>query len=255
MERLEVSGVAIDLWRKGSGRPVLFLHPGDGFDPEDAFLNALASSHDVIAPWHPGFGHSDMPDGWLGVDDLAYFYLDLMDHLDLSDVTLVGSSFGGWIAAEVAVRGSRRLGRLVLIDALGIKTGDRTTRDIADFHNTDLTELEAMKWADPTGRQPDLMSYDDDALTAVVRSREAFAHFGWRPYMHNPALLRWLHRIAAPSLVIWGAQDGIVTPEYGRAFADRIPDARFELVADAGHFPHIEQPEASLELVRGFIGG
>jgi len=255
MERIEVSGIGIDLWRKGSGRPVLFLHPGDGFDPEDAFLDALATTHDVIAPWHPGFGHSDMPDGWLGVDDLAFFYLDLMDQLDLTDVALIGSSFGGWIAAEVAVRGSNRIARLVLIDALGIKVGDRTTRDITDFHFTEPTELEARKWANPDGRQPELMSYDDDALTAVVRSREAFTHFGWKPYMHNPALARWLHRIATPTLVLWGAQDGIVTPDYGRAYAERIPGARFDAVENAGHFPHIEQPEASLELVRGFIDG
>ena len=255
MDRVEVSGVGIDLWRKGAGRPVLFLHPGDGLDPEDEFLNALASDHEVIAPWHPGFGHSDMPEGWVGVDDLAYFYLDLMDHLDLSDVALIGSSFGGWIAAEIAVRGSNRLNRLVLIDALGIKIGDRTTRDITDFHFTDRTELEKLKWANPEGRQPDLMSYDDAALTAVVRSREAFTHFGWRPYMHNPALARWLHRISTPSLVLWGAQDGIVTPDYGRAYAERIAGARFETIANAAHFPHIEQAAASLEIVRGFIDG
>lgn len=255
MDRVNVSGIGIDLWRKGAGRPVLYLHPGDGFDPDDRFLNALASTHDVIAPWHPGFGHSDMPEGWLGVDDLAYFYLDVMDQLDLSDVALIGSSFGGWIAAEIAVRGSGRLDRLVLIGALGIKIGDRTARDITDFHFTEPGELAARTWANPEGRQPDLMSYDDDALTAVVRSREAFTHFGWKPYMHNPALARWLHRIATPSLILWGAQDGIVTADYGRAYAERIPGARFETVENAGHFPHIEQAAASLEIVRGFIDG
>ena len=255
MDRLEIGGVGIDLWRQGAGRPVLFLHPGDGFAPDDPFLGALAKNYDVLAPWHPGFGNSDFPAGWATVDDLAYFYFDLLDQLGLEDVALVGASFGGWIAAEMAVRGHNRLSRLVLIDALGIKLSDRTTRDIADFHNTDAALLETLKWANPEGRQPDLMSYDDAALTAVVRSREAFAHYGWKPYMNNPVLTRWLHRIALPTLVLWGAEDGIVKPDYGQAYAARIPGARFEQVAKAGHYPHIEQAAASVELVRAFIDG
>ena len=253
MERQTIAGIEIDLWRQGTGPTVLFLHPGDGFDPDDAFLNALAMNHEVIAPWHPGFGHSEMPPGWATVDDLAWFYLDLLDDMALEAVTIVGASFGGWIGAELAVRGSARLDRMVLIDPLGIKIGDRTTRDIADFHNMDAARLETLKWANPDGRQPDLMGLDDDALTAVVRSREAFAHYGWRPYMHNPVLTRWLHRINLPTVLIWGAKDGIVAPSYGRAYADRIPGARFELIADAGHYPHIEQASACLEIVQRFI--
>lgn len=255
MDRLECAGVGIDIWRQGAGRPVLFLHPGDGFAPDDAFINPLSKRYDVLAPWHPGFGHSDMPQGWTSVDDLANFYLDLLDHLALENVVVIGASFGGWIAAEMAVRGSNRLDRMVLIDALGIKISDRTARDIADFHNTDPALLEALKWAHPESHKVDLMSLDDDALTAIVRSREAFAHFGWRPYMNNPVLARWLHRIRIPTLVLWGAKDGIVTSEYGRAYADRIPGARFEIIDDAGHFPHIEQAPACLEIVCGFIEG
>ena len=166
---------------------------------------------------------------------------------------MVGASFGGWIAAEMAVRGNRRLSRLVLIDALGIRLGDRMTRDIADFHNTDAALLDALEWADPNGRQPDLTQLDEAALTAVVRSREAFAHYGWQPYMHNPGLARWLHRIDVPTLVLWGAQDGIVNPDYGRAYADRIDGAVFKTIAAAGHYPQIEQAEPSAAAVRAFI--
>jgi len=100
-----------------------------------------------------------------------------------------------------------------------------------------------------------LTQLDDAALTAIVRSSEAFAHYGWRPYMHNPGLARWLHRIEIPTLVLWGAQDGIVTPDYGRAYADRIAGAVFQTVADAGHYPQIEQAGPSASAVRAFIAG
>jgi pimeloyl-ACP methyl ester carboxylesterase len=255
MQRLTIRGVEIDLWRQGSGRQVLYLHPGDGFADNDPFLAILKESHDVLAPWHPGFGHSDFPKGWDTVDDLAYFYLDLLDALDLTNATLIGASFGGWIAAEMAVRGSKRLGRLVLIDPLGIKLSDPTTRDIADFHNTDAGLLEKMTWANPEGRRRDLTKLDDHALAAIVRTREAFAHYGWRPYMHNPVLSRWLHRIDLPTLVLWGEQDGIVSPDYGRAYADRIPGARFKSIANAGHYPHIEQPDACAAQFSAFAKG
>jgi len=155
----------------------------------------------------------------------------------------------------MAVRGSSHVDRAVLIDPLGIRLSGPTTRDIADFHNTDAAILEALKWADPVGRQPDLMKLDDHALAGIVRTREAFAHYGWRPYMYNPGLARWLHRIAIPTLVLWGEQDGIVTPDYGRAYAERIPDARFKGVANAGHYPHLEQPQASADQLLAFIDG
>ncbi len=255
MKKIEIAGVGTEIWRRGKGRPVLFLHPGDGFSPDDPFLADLARDHEVLAPWHPGFGPTALPEGWNSIADLAYFHFDLLDALDLEDVVLIGASFGGWIAAEMAVCGSRRVSRLVLIDALGIRLGDRATRDIADFHNTDAALLESLQWADPDGRQPDLTLLDEDALTAVVRSREAFAHYGWRPYMHNPVLARWLHRIDIPTLVMWGAKDGIVTPDYGRAFAERIGGAAFETIADAGHYPQIEQAGPSADAVRAFIAG
>jgi len=255
MQRIDIGKVGIDLWREGKGRPLLFLHPGDGFTPGDPFLSLLRERFDVLAPWHPGFGHSDFPEGWDSVADLAYFYLDLLDQLKIENAVLVGASFGGWIAAEMALRGTRRVDSMVLIDPLGIRLSSPATRDIADFHNTDAGQLAKLTWADPAGRQPDLTKLDDHALTGIVRTREAFAHYGWRPYMYNPHLARWLHRIAVPTLVLWGEQDGIVAPAYGRAYAERIPGARFKSIANAGHYPHLEQPQAAADQVFAFAKG
>src|SRR5438067_11405129 len=103
-ERRKIKGLDIELIERGHGPPLLFLHPGIGIDPRAAFLDELAQRVRVIAPSHPGFGGSDQPPSFTTIDDLAYFYLDLLDELALDDVTLVGVSLGGWIAAEMVVK-------------------------------------------------------------------------------------------------------------------------------------------------------
>ncbi len=239
--KLSLSGIDLELTEQGSGRPLLFLHPGDGLHPERPWLSALAKSFRVIAPSHPGWGQSSLPD-WMGsVDDLAYLYLELADHLDLQDAVLVGSSFGGWIAAEMAVRNTSRFSRLVLADPLGIKVTDRETRDIADMHAMSRTDYMAAAWADPAKGEVDYTKLPETELAQIVRGREALALFGWKPYMHNPRLKPWLHRIAVPTLVVWGEQDRIVSKAYCEAWAKALPNAKLETIAKAGHYPHWEQ--------------
>ena len=185
---------------------------------------------------------------------MAYIYLDLLAALDLRDVTVIGFSMGGWLAAEIAIKSTARIARLILVDAVGIKIGDRLTRDIADIFATDPAELLRLVYHDP-GKAPDLAALSDEALEVVARNREASALYLWEPYAHNPKLTRRLHRIDVPVLVLWGESDGIVTPAYGRAFAARIPGARFELIAAAGHAPQTEQPDAFVAHVARFLGG
>jgi len=101
---------------------------------------------------------------------------------------------------------------------------------------------------------PDFNAWDDAALIRYARGRDALCLYGFQPYMYNPQLPRWLARIAVPTLVLWGASDRVVRPDYGRAYAGLIPGARFELIQEAGHHPEIEQPEAFADLVAGFLG-
>ncbi len=251
-ETMMVSGVSLEVEIRGAGRPLLFLHGGDGLAPERAWLDRLAAHYRVIAPAHPGFGGSALPDWMMGVDDLAYLYLDLADRLDLRDAVLVGACLGGWVAAEMAVRNTARFGRLVLVDPLGIKNGGVTDRDIADMHAIPRERFLALAWADPARGAVDYTALPDAALAAIVRGQQAFAHFGWRPYMHNPRLKRWLHRIDVPTLLLWGEQDRIVTPAYGEGFRAAIPGAVLRTIPDAGHFPHWEQPEAFVRHVTDF---
>jgi pimeloyl-ACP methyl ester carboxylesterase len=240
---ISVAGVSLELEERGEGPPLLFLHPGEGLEPKREWLGLLARRCRVIAPHHPGWGNSSLPDWLMTVDDLAYLYLDLARTLGLHDAILAGACFGGWIAAEMAVRDTRRFGKLVLADPLGIKVGGVTDRDIADMHAIPHDEYQRLAWADPARGERDTMRLPETELAGIARGREAFARFGWKPYMHNPHLRRWLHRIDIPTLLLWGERDGIVGTGYGEAWRAEIPGARMEVIADAGHFPHWEQPQ------------
>ena len=251
--RQVIAGVETDVIEIGSGRPLLFLHSGEGPTvPSDRYLHALAKTHRVIAPWHPGFGYTDIPADFRDVGDLAYFYLELARHYDLDDAVLCGASFGGWIAAEIGVRDTQRFSSLILVDALGIKASNRETRDIADIFAMPAAEVTRTSYVRPAIAARDTTEMDEADLAAIVRSREALCYYGWQPYMHNPQLKRWLHRIRIPTLVLWGAQDRIASPDYGRAYAASIAGARFALIDDAGHYPHIEKPEDFARQVAGF---
>ena len=241
---ITVSGVALDIHERGQGRPLLFLHPGEGLQPNRPWLDHLARNHRVIAPNHPGFGGSALPD-WFGtVDDLAYLYLDLIQALKLDNVLLVGACFGGWIAAEMAVRNTAALSGLVLSAPLGIKLGGILDRDIADMHGIDRATFMKKAWADPSNGEIDYTKLSDTELSGIARGRESLALFGWKPYMHNPRLRRWLHRIDIPTKLIWGDSDGIVSTAYGEGWKAEIPNATMQIVANAGHYPHWEQAEA-----------
>src|SRR5499425_1512175 len=190
---MTVNGIRLEVVEKGRGRPLLFLHPGIGLDPNAPVIDKLAEHARVIAPSHPGFGNSEQPKSFTTVDDLAYFYLDLLDELDLKDVVLVGVSFGGWIAAEIAVKSTARLSHLVLANAVGIKVGDREHRDIVDIFAITEDEFLKLAYHDPAVGKRDYKGMPDADVKAVARNREATARYGWSPYMHDPKLKGRLH--------------------------------------------------------------
>jgi pimeloyl-ACP methyl ester carboxylesterase len=259
-DSLVVEGTRIDLvergieYGKGRGKPLLFLHAENGIEPSLAAISVLAKSAHVIAPTHPGFGRSELPKGMRSVDDLSYFYLDLLDQLDLRDVVVVGVGFGAWIAAEIAVKSTARLSRLVMANAVGVKIGDRETRDIADIFAVTDPEYLAMVYCDPAVGRRDYKTLPDAEVLAAARAREATARFAWNPYFHNPRLKSRLHRIRIPTLFLWGAHDRMLSEAYGRAYCAMIPGARFETIERAGHFPQEEQPNVFTDKVLAFAG-
>jgi len=252
--KISLGEVSLEYTRQGSGSPLLVLHGAGGPLDADPLLGLLAAHADVIAPTHPGFARSARPPSFDSVDDIAHLYNELLAALDLHGVSLLGVSLGGWIAAEMAVRCAHRLAGLILVDAVGIKVGDRETRDIQDIFANSAETLARWTFHDPS-KAPDISTLPDEALELVARNREAAALYLWEPYAHNPKLLRRLRGLSIPSLVIWGESDGIVKPAYGRAYADAIPGATFELIREAGHVPHREQPQRFVEHVARFVEG
>lgn len=264
VEQVQLGGVKLEVMRGGEGPTVVLLHGPTVYSPEAPFLGLLSRAASVVAPSHPGFGGTARPDDFDTVYDLVRFYQDFLDTLPDERVTLIGCSFGGWLAAEIAVNYGHRLDRLVLVDPVGIKVGGREERDIVHHFNTAPAELARRAWHDPgkqrpgrfgLGWQPHLDAMSDEEMVALARGWDALCLYAWRPHLFNPRLKRWLHRITVPTLLLWGASDQIVTPSYGRAYADLIPGSRLEIIQEAGHHPELEQPEAFAERVVRFLRG
>ena len=263
-EMFSISGVEIELAQfggggggsgsGGEGPALLYLHGGLGRDQSTVFLQGLAQRFRVIAPTHPGFGASSWPQHIRSVSDLSFFYLDLAEQLQLHDAVLVGACFGGWLAAEMLIRSTQRFGRLVLIDALGVKFSDRLSRDITDIHALSEAEVATTLYYNPAHAMAEYANLSDAALNGIARNREAFAYFGWKPYMHNPSLKHWLHRIDIPTLLVWGAQDRFVSADYAERYADAIPSSTLHVVPEAGHYPHVERPQVVLDRISQFVG-
>lgn len=244
----------LEIVRRGKGPPLLLLPGEEALETDAPFLDELAQSYEIIIPSPPGFGHSTRPDWVTGPDDIAYMVLDVVDALGLKGVPVIGFSFGGWIAAEMATKNDGFISKLVLVDPYGVKTGKPTDREIADVWLLNPDEVKALKWHDAAKGERDFKAMPEDKLTIVARNIETFTRFGWEPYLHNPKLKHRLHRIKAPTLLVWGENDGIVTPTYGEAYRKLIPGSRLAVIPQAGHLPHIEQPQAFLAELRKFLG-
>jgi pimeloyl-ACP methyl ester carboxylesterase len=251
-DRIRVRDLDLEVVRRGTGQPIVFLHGFQPLEPTSPFLELLSRGACVMAPSHPGFGASARPDDFETVYDLVHLYREFLDGLP-DKVTLVGASFGGWLAAELAAACPHRLGRLVLVDALGIKMSDRETPDILDVFNSHPDIVRRLSWHDPQRSAPDFDALSDEALTRHARNWEALCLYGWEPYMYNPRLKRWLGRIALPTLVAWGQSDGVVKPAYGRSYASLIPGAHFVLIDGAGHHPELERPDVLADRILEFV--
>ena len=252
MARMTLAGADLEIETKGAGRPLLFLHGEDYFKQHRPFLDALAERFTVVIPRHPGFGSASLPEAFRSVDDLAYLYLDLIDALKLERPILAGASLGGWIALEMAVRAPATFDKLVLLGTVGVKMGGREDRDFADIYQIPETEMRALTFADPSRFVPKYAELSQDELMSIARDRESTWHYAWRPYMHNPTLKTWLHRARMPTLMVWGEQDGVARVQYARELARSLPNARLEIIANAGHYPQIEQTDKVASLVKAF---
>lgn len=232
---------------RGEGKAFLLLHSGAGPASMAPLTSALAERHRVIVPTMPGFDDQMRPHWVKTIDDIASLYLALLEQMDASDVTIVGNSVGGWIAAEMALRGSPHVSAVVLIDSVGL---DPTDDGGAVVDPLKLgPAVGAYAFHDP---QRFATPPSEEAAARIRRNQEVLQSYAGDPYMNDPSLRGRLPGMPVRSLVLWGESDRIVTPAYGRQFADLMPDARFVPIPKAGHFPQIEATGAVVEAVEAF---
>ncbi len=248
---LAVRNCRIRLMRGGAGSPLLVLHGASGaaWLP---FMQTLARQFDVIAPEHPGFGGSDIPDWLDSIHDLAYFYLDLLDELKLDDVHLVGLSLGGWIAAELAVRSTRRLASLTLAGAAGLYVAGADQID--PFLRSEEQRLHDFFYDERKADEIVARALRPDMEDIALKNRATTAKLAWQPRSHDPNLHKWLHRIDVPTLLIWGDHDRMIPVAHGQAYRDLIPGAKLVVVPKCGHVPQIEQPDRFAAEIEAFLG-
>lgn len=228
--------------------PLLFLHGAGGAESALPFLARFAAAMPVLVPDHPGFGQSPDP-AWLdNIHDAAYAYLDFLEALDLRDVHLVGSSLGGWLALEIAIRDASRLASLTVIGAAGIRPGQIPTGDLFMWSPEERVRNLV---ADPALAERILaLPQTAEQQDVALRNHFTTAKLAWEPRFFDPHLEKWLHRLRLPTHVIWGAQDRLFPPEYGQRLASMIPAARWSVIEGCGHLPQVERPDELAALVQ-----
>jgi pimeloyl-ACP methyl ester carboxylesterase len=246
-----VRDTPVHLLEDGAGTPVLFLHGAGGAGRWLPFQERLAKDFNVSMPSHPGHGGSPAAEWIEHISDLAFHYLDLLDERRLPPVHLIGASFGGWIAAELATMACHRLRSLTLIDPVGIKVDGWIYPFLFAM---DIPEVVGTVFHDPMAALA-LAPPDQSVETLALQYRQgaALARVAWNPYLYNPLLRRRLARIGAPTLLCWGAHDRLAPLDpCGRAWASAIPGARLHVFDGSGHMPHVEEPEAVARVVAKF---
>jgi pimeloyl-ACP methyl ester carboxylesterase len=243
-----VGPVELTVEESGDGRTCLVLHGGAGPQSVTAFAQLLAEKgrNRVLVPTHPGFGGTSRPKGLDSVAGLAALYRGLLDDLGLEDVTVIGNSVGGWIAAELALLGSPRVSRMVLLDAVGVAVQGHP---VADVSGLSLPEIQALSFHDPAPFQVDPASIPDAQKAIMAANAATLAVYAGSPAMADPTLLGRLGGVTLSSLVLWGESDQIVAPAYGQAYASAIPGARFEVLPATGHLPQMETPELVIQAI------
>ena len=245
----------VQLVEGGSGPHLLYLHGAGGFTGWTPFLDRLAQDYHVCAPAHPGVAESDglehLDDLW----DLVIYYEELMQALGMDQAGVVGHSYGGMVAAELAAHRPERITHLALVGSLGLWL-DETP--VADFFVLTAEERAELLWYDSTTEVAQaylaLPSDPEERMEATLsrtQTLSAVGKFAWP--IPERGLTKRAHRITMPTLLLWGDSDGVVPPAYGEAFQRLLPQATLKTIARCGHIPQLEQPEEFISAIQGFL--
>ena len=250
-ETVVIGGIPVTVERSGEGRPVLILHGGGGPGTVAGIGAHFTESSATIIPTHPGWNGTPRPEALPSIRSIADLYLAYLTERDLTDVVVIGSSLGGWIAAEMALGDTdKRIAGLVLVDAGGVLIESEPMRDffaldargVAEYSFHDAERF----YVDPTTLPPERVAQQKGNMATM-------SALAGDPYMHDPTLLGRIGAVTMPVLVVWGESDRIFTPGYGAAYAAAFANARFETVDGAGHLPHLEQPAATFTQLDAFV--
>jgi pimeloyl-ACP methyl ester carboxylesterase len=243
--------ISVTVYEAGAGDPMVFLHGPAAVTADDPVVQALASSCRVIAPVHPGFTDLADLDELRDVHDLALYHDELLDALGLDSVAMVGHSFGGMVAAELAAHYPRRVSKLVLAAPWGLWDDDHPP---ADLFTAFPLEIQDVLWHDPSKAVFEMPEGDDPLiamLLAVLPGLTTIGKYTWP--IPDKGLRRRLRRIAAPTLVLWGEKDKLIPARYADDFVAGIRDARAEVIPDAGHMLPWEQTHEFARAVDTFL--
>jgi len=239
-KKFQVNGTDIVMLTAGKGRPLVFFHGAGTFSGFD-FALPWAEKFQVMIPFHPGFGESGDDERITDMHDYVMHYMELFDQLKLDQVNLVGFSMGGWIAARLATEFGHRIGKLALVAPAGLRDLKNPMCDIFKLKPEEIVgrlayNIEVLKPYLPTG-------HDVDFIVARYRESSSFARVAWER-MTDPKLTRYLHRLAMPTLIVWGDKDALVPPAQAKSWAKLIANAKIKVVANAGHLVLDEKAEA-----------
>lgn len=256
----------LEVRQLGSGTPLVYLH---GFADIHAasigwlpFHEELAQRFRVIAPAHPACAASEEDESIENIDDVAFRYIELLDELEIDRVHLAGACFGGWIAAELAVRHPERVAKLALIGASGLFIPGKPIGDLFwEIQSENMTEYRGLRrllFASPDSPAAKAMFPDGRSAIEVELSRYKAMRFCSRvgfspPYFYNRKLQRRLARYPGPALVLWGEDDHLVPLEHARAYQAGLRGSTLKVMSGCGHSPHAEKPQDTANALKEFF--
>jgi pimeloyl-ACP methyl ester carboxylesterase len=254
-QTVSVAGTQLNLINGGSGEPLLVLHDEMGHQNWLGFHAELAQHYALQIPQHPGFGSTPRQDWIMNMRDLACWYLRALEELEVESINVLGLSWGGWLAAEMATLCPHLFKKVVLVGAPGIRPPSGEIYDMflvvareyieACFLNSSTTEeFQQVCPQEPTPEQ---------TLAWDVAKEEA-CRLSWRPYMFYPALPQLLGRVKrTPTLIVWGKEDAIVPLSVGEAYQEAIQGSRLVVLNNCGHRPEVEQSDEFVRVVHQFL--